>query len=364
MARRKTQRLEKLSDQLAIEELCLNVGDEYKILNPEQDPVEKRLLNARNRRFSGYLDDYTTQHFDKRKQITDYFAGEYTETNDEEFAVIFEKFFEYWYWSEIWVCYSETLLETEIQSWKNRLDIEKQKCAYKCPYRLFTKVKRISQTKSVYSSIWTGIHYEIDEEIIPMIYASCNNGLNERMWRRLIKEHIAGIQQFITVQNLSTKVLFCNKINETEFNKEKEQLKKVDPIFHVNGTELTKKNQYDVMQICDTVLPKTILDNITAYFLKESAGLGYVENMNDKKERLTTGENFKDLKAISNIQYRHLKNLNTFAKNFNDEYPDKDLNFNLSNWGAESQGVPTPIEQMDEDLPENNINDKYDRERD
>lgn len=53
--------------------------------------------------------------------------------------------------------------------------------------------------------------------------------------------------------------------------------------------------------------------------------------MNEKKERLTTGENFKDLHGVTNIQYRHLKNLNKFAQKFAEAYPEIKLNFNLSN---------------------------------
>ena len=59
--------------------------------------------------------------------------------------------------------------------------------------------------------------------------------------------------------------------------------------------------------------------------------LGFIQNMNDKKERLTTGENFKDLHAVTNIEYRNLKRLNMFGRQFAEKYPGRELNFNLSN---------------------------------
>lgn len=61
--------------------------------------------------------------------------------------------------------------------------------------------------------------------------------------------------------------------------------------------------------------------------------------MNDKRERLTTGENFKDTHSITNVQYRNLKALNKFGRLFNKKYPGHELNFNVSNWG-EAQGIP------------------------
>lgn len=65
--------------------------------------------------------------------------------------------------------------------------------------------------------------------------------------------------------------------------------------------------------------------------MTKAGWLGYIQNMNDKKERLTTGENFKDLHGATNVQINNLKELNRFAKDFEKEYPNKKLNFNVSN---------------------------------
>ena len=83
--------------------------------------------------------------------------------------------------------------------------------------------------------------------------------------------------------------------------------------------------------------------------------MGYVQNMNDKKERLTTGENFKDLHAITNVQYRNLTELNAFARRFKRKYPEKELNFNLSNWG-QAEGIPQGENELifQENLQEEN----------
>lgn len=58
--------------------------------------------------------------------------------------------------------------------------------------------------------------------------------------------------------------------------------------------------------------------------------MGYMGDMNEKKERLTTGENFQNMHGITNIQQVFLTRLNQFARAFNLNY-NKQLNFDISN---------------------------------
>lgn len=322
--------------------LKVQVGDEYKVVEIERDPFygqmpeeyRKKLLLENQR-----INEFSKNIYDFQRQITDYFAGEYTETTDDEFQEIWKDFFYHWYWDDVYVCYSPELLNIQIESWKERLDINKYKSHWRCPYRLLKLVKREEQNKGIYSCIWTGIHYEIDETQIPMVWASANDGMNWRYWRDLIKEFIAAEQYFIKTQKLSGKRIIRDIKNTDNVTQENENLAHTSVIFDINATDATMKNRYVPFDACHPEIPKGIWDNAINWFRTRAGLLGYIQNMNDKKERLTTGENFKDLHGATNIQINNLKQLNNFGREFSLEYPGKELNFNLSNWG-EAEGIP------------------------
>lgn len=69
--------------------------------------------------------------------------------------------------------------------------------------------------------------------------------------------------------------------------------------------------------------------------------------MNEKKERLTTGENFQNMHGITNIQQVILSRLQIFARAFEKKYPGTSLNFNVSNWGEAAGGIPQPESAQD-----------------
>lgn len=107
-------------------------------------------------------------------------------------------------------------------------------------------------------------------------------------------------------------------------------------------------NSYDLLDVMPAEVPKSILDTITAYLDTEGSKLGYTQNMNDKKERLTTGENYKDLHGISNVQFLMLTWLKSFGRRFKNKYPNIDLDFGLSNQ-SDALGVPYMGEELDVD---------------
>lgn len=151
----------------------------------------------------------------------------------------------------------------EKESLKDRLDIEEQDCELESKFRLFKLVKRHTRTRATYYSAYTGIHYEIDEEKIPMIKATCNKGLNRYYWDNLLKNHIGGINQFILVQNVATKCLFRHKNDEAQAQIEDKQLEKLDPIFTINGVDSILNNKYEQFSVAEPEKAKGILDNIT-----------------------------------------------------------------------------------------------------
>ena len=272
---------------------------------------------------------------------------------------MWEHFFEHWYWEDVYICHSEEVLKLEVESWKDRLDINHDFCNSDNPYRLFKLVKRLDNSNAVCSSIYTGENYEIDTSVIPMVWASANKGLNWIYWRELIKDFIGGEQSFITTQKLVNKRLIRKTKNEVNAKNEDANLRTLEPVFDVNSTDATLKNTYEPFFICPPEVPRGLWDNLLNWFMTRAGWLGFVQNMNDKKERLTTGENFKDLHAVSNVQYRNLKALNKFGRLLGRKYPGKELNFNLSNWG-EAQGLPQGEYGAGEDIDNDENNDSKD----
>lgn len=68
--------------------ICVEVGDEFKVFDPLQDPLYKHLIDQRNHINACTLYDFNRELLSRRQQISDYFCGEYTETSNEEFALI------------------------------------------------------------------------------------------------------------------------------------------------------------------------------------------------------------------------------------------------------------------------------------
>ena len=289
----------------------------------------------------------------------DYFIGEYTETTDDEFQEIYDKFFHRWFWDDVYVCYSQEVLEIEKESWIGRVDINEDEAFGHNPYRLFKLVKKTPEGINTYYSVYTGLHYEIDTNTIPMVWASCNKGRNWRDWSFLIKEFIGAEQSFIITQRLASKRIQREVKNQATIVKENTNLECLGTVFDIEVVDVANKNKYEPFRACDPEIPRGIWDNLLNWFMTRAGWLGYVQNMNDKKERLTTGENFKDLHAVTNVQYRNIKRLNAFGRLFGIKYPGKELNFNLSNWG-EAQGVPEGEFGGEEiDNIKGNENDKY-----
>lgn len=277
-----------------------------------------------------------------RTIICSYFTGQYCETSDEKFAQVWEKFMWYWYWSDVYVCYSPQVLKREVESWGERPDINWDECLWKNPFRLFTLVQRNIDGVNTYASVWTGITYDIDTKVIPMVWATCNKGLNFLWWRDLIQEYVAMEQGFIVTQKLSVKRLMRNVKNQMTKDAENTNLATTTVVFDIDKSDIANSNKYDPFDVCPPEVPRGIFSNALEYFSFRAKLLGFIMDGDHKKEKITTGENFKDLNSVSAIQQTHLIKLNGFAESFKKAYPRIHLNFNVFNWGSNPSGVPQP----------------------
>lgn len=354
-------KLKKFSYEFDDECKLAEVGDEYENTDHLEDPFYE-FVDANEKR------EFHERVYERLWEISDYFTGEYTETTDEEFQEIWPIFFHHWYYNNVYICYSQEVLQMEIDDWKENMSpmaYNKWNYHWKNPYRLFRLVSRLDENIGTFRSIYSGRPYTLDERKTPMVMASCNNGRNWKIWNFILKEEVASDVFFKTLQRLSVKRILRKVSDEESKNSENKSLRNLDPVFDINNMSTEMANEYEELNIAHPEIAKGILDNNIAWFLNRSSNLGYMQNANDKKERLTTGENFKDLHGVSNIQYRNLKQLNAFGRLFAEFYPDKKLNFNLSNWG-EAEGIPKDMDEdamMGEDvdnIPENKEDDKED----
>lgn len=183
-----------------------------------------------------------------------------------------------------------------------------------------------------------------------MVWASANGGMFYIWWREILKNWIGGLQKFFISTNLLIKRVLRQKYNPDTARTENESLNNLSAVFDVDRIEnmTGDYNSYDKFDIMPPEVPKAILDTITQYVDVEGSKLGYTQNMNDKKERLTTGENFKDLHGITNVQGLLLNWLNKFGRHFQEEYPDKELEFQLSNQ-SDAEGIPYMSNSFEQD---------------
>lgn len=332
---------------------AIRVGDEYKVLDLERDPFYSKMASEyRKIEFLGGTEwGFNKAVFQQLELFVMYYEGEYTETTNEEFKQIWPEFLKNWYLHHIYVCYSDEMLKIEVDSWKDREDLDFDKCRGNCKFRLFRKVKQINNDVWVVSSVYSGLTYEVDLRRIPMVRGSFNEGLSYLWWWELSKEVVALEQMYKQSQKLALKRIIRQEKDPNKSIKEDKSLKDIHPVFNVGKTEVINNNSYELFDVMPPEAPKLTLESFLNWFNWRAGQLGYMGDMNEKKERVTTGENFQNLHGISNIQNLFLSRLLTFAKAFNNKYPEINLNFNISNWG-ETSGLPQPSQEQGDDEDE------------
>lgn len=319
-------------------------GDIYKVYQLEFDKFYGQ--NAGKYRLIEALEaqNWQTADFMQRMlqylfHIVEYFSGEYSENTNEEFNDIWKKFFEKWYFGTVYVCYSQEMLDVEIQSLEQRLDIDLDDIYPESKFRLFTLVKKHNQTLYEVSSVFSGIQYMIDTNKIPLVKASYNNGFQYIWWRTLLADYIALEQSFIQAAKLATKRVLRKTKDPTKADVENKQLMDLSPVFDLNYTHPVNKNEYELFDVMPADVPKEVLGYMIEWFGWRAQQMGYMQSSNEKKERLVTGEVFQDTHGLTNIQAATIKELTKFARNLNKKYPEIELNFGISNWGT-SMGIP------------------------
>lgn len=286
-----------------------------------------------------------------------YMIGEFDCHNNEELSEIWANLIKAWYFGKVWIIKSEDVMNLEISlatSEAYRESIPEEKLFRGNPFRIFERYQN-SKNQYLFKSLLTGIDgFELNPE--EMIYLSLNEGANFRRWWKINMEYVSGLSRItdsIKALNKTVQVIVKNQRN---YRYEEAQIENPSVFFRIErqtGTLGAKEqNIYQDMPIIDTGdRVKIMKDLIESMYQRQCEILGFTINSNDKKERLTVAENYKDLRQITNLQDWQLKNLKIFEKKLK-KFGWVDEGFKIEIAGlAYAQGLPDTV--LSNQLPNN-----------
>lgn len=131
-------------------------------------------------------------------------------------------------------------------------------------------------------------------------------------------EYVAGKSRVIDATKALSKTVQVVVRNKDNFKAECAQIENPAVFYKLirdTGTTGAKEqNLYQAMPIIDGQRVKDMQEIIQSQYDKECEILGVTTNSNNKKERLTVAENYKDLRQITNLQDFQLKSLKIFER--------------------------------------------------
>lgn len=279
-----------------------------------------------------------------------YMVGEFDAHNDEFIEELWPIIIKAWYFGKLWVIKSDDIMNQEIllsESEIYRGKVMEHKLYRDNPYRLF-ELQEIRDGKYYFKSLLTGItDFEIDPK--EMIYLSLNEGMNFIEWWRINMEFVSGRSRVIDSLKALSKTVQVIVRNQNTYDSEREQIENPSVFYELQrqagtqGTGPTEQNLYQHMPIIDGQRIRDMLDAVQTIYEKDCEFMGVTINSNEKKERLTAGENYKDLRRVTNLQDWQLKSLKVFESKLKKRGWVKD-DFKIEISGlAFAQGLPDTV---------------------
>lgn len=313
----------------------------------------------------------TLECLDLMDHVASYVVGEFDCHNDEQLSEVWEILIKHWYFGNVWLIKSEEVMELEIQlsesqTYKDK--IPENKLFRGNPFRLFS-MYRTESGNTFFKSLLTGIDcFQLDPK--EMIHLSLNDGANFRRWWKRNMDYVAGKSRVIDAAKALSKTVQVIVRNRESFKEERSQIENPSVMYELkrqSGTVGAKEqNLYQEMPLIDPQRVKDMKDIFQSIYDKECEMMGFTVNSNDKKERLTVAEDYKDMRQVTNIQDWQIKNLKIFERKL------KEFNWVKEGFRIEisgltfAQGLPdtvTPSGQVIEN-PENNNNEWKQQEPD
>lgn len=287
--------------------------------------------------------------FDLMDYVAAYVSGEFTVENEENLEEIWEILIKNWYFDGVWIIKSEEIKNREIaMAESGAYDIPENKLFRENPFRLFKRTTSKEGNKYYFKSLLTGIDYfELDPK--EMIYISLNEGANWRRWWKANMEYVAGISRVVEALKSLSKTAQVIVKNPRTFEQEEAQIENPSVFYRINrltsGQHIGAKEQniYQYMPLIEGSRVADMKNIVESLYDKECSRLGVTMNANEKKERLTSAENYKDLKSITNLQAHQLRSLKRLEKKLkNKGWVEEDFFIDIGG-STFAQGLPDPI---------------------
>lgn len=284
-----------------------------------------------------FLDDPFLAAIYELKTINNILSGFYVPfSKDEdalkEFLLIYNEFFEMFYFDEGYIAYGEDLKEIEEEHLQEEGNLREQlKLNRNSKFRLYREAGFSSEKdgKIKVVSVLTSRIAWVDKK--RLIHVTFNEGIYQIQWLRLLRNYQANKQKFLNLYNTGTKCIFINAPDYKTAEKELEQLD------NNNSYYLTRIDENDTNE--NEVLPTKFISqdeirkcfqNNEMYFENEAAKYGFPgRGMGNKEERLTAAESFQGMRLAKGAQQTILRKLNNIAKDMKEKFGSSALPFDF-----------------------------------
>lgn len=296
-----------------------------------------------------YWKNITLKCLDLMDHVGDYMVGEFDCHNDDEIAEIWEPLIKNWYFGDVWITYDRQIMDEEIAI-AEKEGIPERNLRRDNPFRIFSSKSETNlfnlgkAGRFFFKSLLTGVEMQLDPK--EMINISWNDGKSWRRWWIANLEYIAGKSRVIDGLKALSKTVKVNINNKAAFEAERSQLENPG-VFYVlkrQTGEVTESNIYQAMPIIDGGRVKDLLEIVDKNYRDECEKMGFTLNSNDKKERLTVAENYKDLRQITNLQDAQLKKLKIFERKLKEKgWVSNNFKIEISGL-TYAQGLPDTVQ--------------------
>lgn len=254
--------------------------------------------------------------------------------------------------STVYVIYSKQIKQLEIElatklAIKNNEDVTEKinKLIPESNFRLFRRYKTENE-KWVWESILAGIKdIKLDKyvkKILPL-RATYNEGYMFPRVYHIYKQYEAQMQSYFRLFFTLNKSVVLSATTDKGLENKIQELYSVQPV--IMNTRATSKTRAKKMELVQEIpMLKEYYDNIITLLNDELMELGLGGDSSTKCEKLTTGENFRDLLPSTMLQNSILHSLENFSEQMKKRYK-QELKFD-NVLSPNEQGIPLTGQQQ------------------
>lgn len=294
---------------------------------------------------------FTWKLFDHIRIVQEKISGIF-KCDNKEFQLIMHRFMKEYMFSTVYVIYSKQIKQLEIElatklAIKNNEDVTEKinKLIPESNFRLFRRYKTENE-KWVWESILAGIKdIKLDKyvkKILPL-RATYNEGYMFPRVYHIYKQYEAQMQSYFRLFFTLNKSVVLSATTDKGLENKIQELYSVQPV--IMNTRATSKTRAKKMELVQEIpMLKEYYDNIITLLNDELMELGLGGDSSTKCEKLTTGENFRDLLPSTMLQNSILHSLENFSEQMKKRYK-QELKFD-NVLSPNEQGIPLTGQQQ------------------